>query len=140
MSLSNILRKRRKELGLTLAEIADKMDVSEATVQRWESGNIKNMRQERISRLAEVLHVTPAYLMGWEEEALLQPVVEHISQSMDAIRKAQQIAATLAGSETFDTAVLTHPNVAQLLDIAQDATQAELLDAVSYLEYQKSKR
>ena len=69
MGLSNILRKRRKELGLTLAEIADKMGVSEATVQRWESGNIKNMRQERISKLAELLHVTPAYLMGWEDEA-----------------------------------------------------------------------
>ncbi len=69
MGLSNILRKRRKELGLTLAEIAAKMGVSEATVQRWESGNIKNMRQERISSLAEVLHVTPAYLMGWEEES-----------------------------------------------------------------------
>ncbi len=68
MGLSNILRKRRKELGLTLAEIADKMGVSEATVQRWESGNIKNMRQERISKLAEILCVTPAYLMGWEEE------------------------------------------------------------------------
>lgn len=42
------------------------MGVSEATVQRWESGNIKNIRQERISKLAEVLHVTPASLMGWE--------------------------------------------------------------------------
>lgn len=68
MGLANILHRRRKELGLTLAEIADKMGVSEATVQRWESGNIKNMRQERISKLAEILCVTPAYLMGWEEE------------------------------------------------------------------------
>lgn len=66
MSLSNVLRSRRKELGLTLAEIADKVGVSEATVQRWESGNIKNIRQERISKLAGVLHISPAELMGWE--------------------------------------------------------------------------
>lgn len=65
--ISNILKKRRKELGLTLAQIADKMGVSEATVQRWESGNIKNLRQERIGPLAEILQVSPAYLMGWDE-------------------------------------------------------------------------
>ena len=65
-NLSTILKEQRKKLGLTLAEIADIMGVSEATVQRWESGNIKNIRQERISKLAEVLHVTPASLMGWE--------------------------------------------------------------------------
>lgn len=37
-SLSDVLKKRRKELGLTLAQIADKMGVAEATVQRWERG------------------------------------------------------------------------------------------------------
>lgn len=66
MSLPTILKDQRKKLGLTLADIADAMGVSEATVQRWESGNIKNIRQERIATLAEVLHVSPAYLMGWE--------------------------------------------------------------------------
>lgn len=87
MGLSNILRKRRKELGLTLAEIAVKMNVSEATVQRWESGNIKNMRQERISRLAEVLHVTPAYLMGWEEEPIQEQRKE--AAQMDSLTREE---------------------------------------------------
>ncbi len=68
MSLSEVLKKRRSELGYTLLEIADKMGVSEATVQRWESGNIKSLRQGRIAQLAEVLSVSPAYLMGWEEK------------------------------------------------------------------------
>ena len=46
-SLSSILKQRRKELGLTLAQIADMMGVAEATVQRWESGNIKTVRHEK---------------------------------------------------------------------------------------------
>lgn len=66
--LSTILSKRRQELGLTLAQIGDKMNVSEATVQRWESGNIKTVRHDKIVRLAEILGVTPSQLMGWEEE------------------------------------------------------------------------
>lgn len=66
-SLAEVLSTRRKELGLTLLQIAEKMNVSEATVQRWESGNIKSLRHEKIGRLADILHVTPAALMGWEE-------------------------------------------------------------------------
>ena len=69
MSLSEVLKKRRSELGYTLLEIADKMGVSEATVQRWESGNIKSLRQGRISQLADILRVSPAALMGWEDNS-----------------------------------------------------------------------
>lgn len=68
MGLSTKLRERRKELGLTLAEVAKRVGVSEATAQRWESGNIKNLRHERIVKLAEVLGLSPAELMGWEDK------------------------------------------------------------------------
>lgn len=64
--LSSVLKQRRKELGLTLAQIADAMGVAEATVQRWESGNIKSIRYEKIGKLADVLKVHPATLMGWK--------------------------------------------------------------------------
>ncbi len=69
MGLPQNIKERRKELGLTLAEIAKMVGVTEATVQRWESGNIKNLRQERIASLAVALGTTPAYLMGWENES-----------------------------------------------------------------------
>ena len=51
-TLSSVLKKRRKELGLTLAQIASMVGVAEATVQRWESGNIKNVRHEKVAKLA----------------------------------------------------------------------------------------
>lgn len=66
--LSEVLKHRRKELGLTLNQIAEMMGVTEATVQRWESGNIRSIRHEKVVRLAEILNVTPASIMGWEEE------------------------------------------------------------------------
>lgn len=69
MELSEILKARRKELGLTLLEIAKRVGVSEATVQRWESGEIKTMRHGRIVKLAEVLELSLAQLMGWEDKA-----------------------------------------------------------------------
>ena len=68
MTFQTIMKEKRKELGYTLKDIANKMNVTEATVQRWESGNIKSLRQGRIAQLAEILETTPSVLMGWETE------------------------------------------------------------------------
>ena len=60
------LKKRRKELGLTMKEVAELVGVSEATISRWESGNIANMRRDRITKLAQALRISPAVIMGWD--------------------------------------------------------------------------
>lgn len=66
-TLGERMKHLRKQKGLTLAYIAELMGVTEATVQRWESGNIKSLRHGRAVQLADILGCTPAYLMGWEE-------------------------------------------------------------------------
>lgn len=58
------INEQRKKLNLTLKDVADYVGVSEATVSRWESGNIANMRRDRISALAEILKVSPIDIMG----------------------------------------------------------------------------
>lgn len=73
MDFKDILKNRRAELGLTLDEIGHYVGVSGATVSRWEKGDIENIRRDKIAKLAEVLQVTPAYLMGWPESKLEQP-------------------------------------------------------------------
>lgn len=62
------IKERRKQMGLTLLQLSEKTGVKEATVQRWESGNIKTIKYETVELLADVLHCSPAYLMGWDEE------------------------------------------------------------------------
>lgn len=59
----NYLTKRRRALGLTQKEIAEMVDVSEATVSRWESGEIANMRRDRIVAYAKALKVTPNFII-----------------------------------------------------------------------------
>ena len=51
--------KRRKELNLTLEEIASIVGVSKSTVKKWEDGYIKNMRRDKIVKLASALKVSP---------------------------------------------------------------------------------
>lgn len=62
------IKERRNSLGLTLLEIAELLNVKEATVQRYESGEIKNIKHETIVALAKILKCTPQYLMGWTEQ------------------------------------------------------------------------
>ena len=67
MKANDVMRVRRLELGLTQKEVADRCGVTEATVSRWESGDIKNMRRDKIAMLARALDISPAVLMDWEE-------------------------------------------------------------------------
>lgn len=67
MSVKEIIKSRRLELGLTMLEVAKAVGVSEATVSRWESGDIENMRRDKIVALARVLKLSPAVIMEWEE-------------------------------------------------------------------------
>lgn len=65
--IKKIIKNRRIELGLTMLEVSKAVGVSEATVSRWESGNIENMKLDKVSLLAKVLKLPPSVIMGWEE-------------------------------------------------------------------------
>ena len=67
MKINEIIKKRRKELGLTLKQVADQLGVSESLISRYESNDVKNMKVDKIAPLAKILKTTPAYLMGWDD-------------------------------------------------------------------------
>lgn len=65
--MKNRIREMRKRKGLTLLELANKLNVSESTVQRYESGNIVNLKYETIEALSNILDCDPTTLMGWTD-------------------------------------------------------------------------
>lgn len=77
MELKEIIRKRRKELGLTLLDIAKACNVSEATVSRWESGDIGDMKRSRIAALAKVLQISPSVIVGTDEDDPITYLGDH---------------------------------------------------------------
>lgn len=66
--MSSYLKNKRIEVGLTQKQIAEMVGVSEATVSRWESGDIANMRRDRIALLASALRTTPGFVMTGRED------------------------------------------------------------------------
>lgn len=68
MNTNELIKLRRKELKLTMREVAEAVGVSEATVSRWESGNIANMGRDKIALLSKVLKISPSQIAGYDED------------------------------------------------------------------------
>lgn len=67
MTIGNRIKNRRKELNLSVDEVAEKLNKNRATIYRYESDEIENLPITILEPLAEILNTTPAYLMGWQE-------------------------------------------------------------------------
>lgn len=70
MSIEKIIEARREELGLTLDQIGQYVGVAKSTVKKWESGQIKEMRRDKLIKLAEILQLDPVALIGNERKPL----------------------------------------------------------------------
>jgi toxin-antitoxin system, antitoxin component, xre family len=57
MNIGKIIKKRRKELNLSLKDIAKKLNVSESSISRYENEEIKSMRIDKLIPLSEILQV-----------------------------------------------------------------------------------
>ena len=56
MILSELIRRNRKSKGLTQAQFAELLDMSEMTIRRWESGD-RSPRMEELQKISQVLGV-----------------------------------------------------------------------------------
>lgn len=61
------IRFRRNQIGKTLDDVAKDVGVSEGTVSRWESGEISNMRRDKIHLLAKSLCISPIQLLDLDD-------------------------------------------------------------------------
>ena len=72
MTIGERIKSRRIALGLSADDLALRLKKNRATVYRYESDEIEKLPTTVLEKLAEVLDVTPAYLMGWEESNITE--------------------------------------------------------------------
>ena len=65
------MKSRREELHMSYQTLSDKVGISKSTLQRYETGYIKNMPIHKLEDIAAALHVSPSYLMGWDNTETL---------------------------------------------------------------------
>ena len=64
MNVGDRIKSRRSALGLTLQELGDMIGVEASTVRKWENGMIKNLKMDKINKLATSLGVSANYIIG----------------------------------------------------------------------------
>lgn len=116
MEIRDLLKQRRIERNLTMRELADAVGVSEGTISRWESGDIENMRRDKIVALAKALQISPSVIMGWEEPE--EPAGWYLNPE-----------TAKAAQEVFDD-----PETRMLFDAARDASPEAIRLAAEMLK------
>lgn len=84
------IRYVRRSRGYTQEFLANKVGTTKATINKYESGVVKNIKRSMIAALSEVLGVSPGYLMGWEDEngrVTLAPPTPQEVLAVDAVEQ-----------------------------------------------------
>lgn len=61
------IRDKRKEYNMTMEELGAKLGVQKSAINKWEKGEVLNIKRSYIKEMAELFHVSPAWLMGMED-------------------------------------------------------------------------
>lgn len=110
----NRLKELRQRTSLTQIELAESVGTTPQTIQRLENGKI-NLSVEWAQRLAPVLSVDPAYLLGWDvpvdtpqdEKDLLEtyralpPIMQYSTLALMAAMVADHPAASESAKKHF---------------------------------------
>ncbi len=88
------IHEKRIEKGITLAQVAEKLGVTEATAQRYECGSIKSIPYEYMCAYGEILNCSPAYLMGWDKKYPEPETTPKIIEYYDQLNTLGKEAAT----------------------------------------------
>lgn len=86
MQIGEIIKARRKELEFTTKEVGKKVGVSDATVSRWENGEIESMRLTLAWKLAQTLRISlldliPEAAETTDHNRVKIPILDHIIYS-----------------------------------------------------------
>lgn len=101
---------RRKSLGLTLQDIADRVHVARSTIQRYEAGTIAQMKMPVLFSIANALSVNPEWLIGKSDE--MEPALP-----ANVIPFPKPGSVPLIGSIACGTPILAEENIEEYVDL-----------------------
>ena len=77
MEFAERLKTLRKQVKLTQAQIAEKLNISQQAYASWERG-AKKPTQENLVKIAQVLNVSIDYLVGNSDEHLKEDELDNV--------------------------------------------------------------
>ena len=92
LTVGEKIRSLRNRNNLTQEELGNKLGVKKVTIQKYENGSIKNLKQTTISKLSEIFNVDPSYFisMGNSFDDKLGEKVCNLKEEVLAIERFQK--------------------------------------------------
>lgn len=114
VTVGDRIRQVRQEQDVTQQELADYIGVSKQAVYKYENNIVTNIPTDKVDAIAKRLRVSPAYLMGWEEQpapaASREPTVPPGFEPMPAMD-----VVPLVGRIACGTPITAEENIEQMV-------------------------
>ncbi|MBE7011165.1 MAG: helix-turn-helix transcriptional regulator [Ruminococcaceae bacterium] len=107
-TMGEILKELRLERGLTQEEVGKIIGVQKAAIQKYEKGEVENMKQSSIKKLSKFYGVTTDYLLGIEKAD------EQLEEYLEMLKSRSELK--------------------MLFNLTKDATREDIEKAVKIIE------
>ena len=67
MTVGERIRQTREEKRISQTELAEAIQTTKQNIYKYENNIISNIPSDKIEAIAKYLSVSPAYLMGWND-------------------------------------------------------------------------
>ena len=111
MTVGDRIRQVRQEQDVTQQELADYIGVSKQAVYKYENNIVTNIPTDKVDAIAKRLKVSPAFLMGWEEQP--EPKKPTIPPGFEPMPKMDWVP--LVGRIACGTPITAEENVEQMV-------------------------
>ena len=118
MTVGDRIRQVRQEQDVTQQELADYIGISKQAVYKYENNIVTNIPTDKVDAIAKRLKVSPAYLMGWEEQPTPKPTSPApIPPGFEPMPKMKKIP--LIGSIACGEPITAEQNIEKMVDVPE---------------------
>lgn len=119
VTVGDRIRQVRQEQDVTQQELADYIGVSKQAVYKYENNIVTNIPTDKVDAIAKRLRVSPAYLMGWEEQpapaASRKPTIPPGFEPMPKMKKVPLIGSIACGDP-----ITAEQNIEKMVDVPEN--------------------
>lgn len=68
MTMGDRIKQLRETYGMTQEQLGEILGVQKSAIRKYEKGAVENIKRSSIKKMADTFGVSPAYLMGWDDD------------------------------------------------------------------------
>lgn len=122
--LGERLKKARKKSGMTQKELAQKLNLTDATLNRYEKGHRKP-DPKTLSKIAEILHVSVDWLLGRTDHPEPLPNFEKFLKKMGGLQTSEMIPIPVLGVIRCGDPIYADQNILGYEMVSADVIRGE---------------